>query len=428
MIKQIKNSIKKILIKKDALNKIPELLANICDNKKVYVIFDKNTYNAAGSKLAKKLKATGYSVEEVLLKGEHVVPDTDYFFKMLNQVTRDGFLIACGSGTINDLTRYLSYKLEMPYLVVATAPSMDGYASSVSPITVDGVKSTYKAVAPEAIIADLNVLQKAPWEMIQAGFGDLIGKISSLMDWKLSNILFDIKLNQQSINLVKEELLKIIELAGDLEERTYESIEVLIQGLINSGIAMQIEGNSRPASGTEHHISHFLEMYGEIHKKEMPPHGIKVALGEYFASRLYLKLYETDFSSFKISDNLIDRKENIKDKYLNRAQPVIDTLEERWEADRLDINLLKEKEADIKALIESNRHNLVHVSDYLKKADILTREDVQNINRNWLLTAVQSAFEIRNRYTVATLLYQVGLLERWSHQLVDNFFNIINNN
>ena len=415
------NQIKEIVIKGNANAEVPGLLKRLTDRKKIYLIADENTYSVTGSDLSTSLQMSDFKVEEVILKSDKIVANTNFFFKILNEVARDGYLLACGSGTINDLTRYISYKLEIPYMIVATAPSMDGYASPVSPITVDGVKETYKAVTAEAIVADIEILRNAPWEMIQAGFGDLLGKISALMDWKLSNILFNVELNQEAISLVEKELISLIELIPELKDRTIESTKVLTKGLINSGIAMQIVGNSRPASGTEHHISHFLEMYGEIYEEELPPHGIKVALGEYFAAQLYMRLYETDFSKLKNVDNKKKREERIRVNYLDRAEPVLETLDKRWGEYQLDIELLREKGQDIKSLIRDNLQYLKNIKGYLEDTGILEREDVISIKKEWLLKAVQSAFEIRNRYTVAALLDQVGLLEKWSYEIVEQY-------
>ncbi|NLM96297.1 MAG: sn-glycerol-1-phosphate dehydrogenase [Halanaerobiaceae bacterium] len=425
MIAVNKNQIKEIIIKEAAISELPALLTGLTRERKVYLIVDKNTYQAAGSSISMELKKTGFQVEEVFLKGEKIVANTDYFFKLLKELRRDGYFLACGSGTINDLARFVSFKLEKPYVIAATAPSMDGYASHVSPITVDGIKETYNAVTPEAIVADLDVLKTAPWEMIQAGFGDLLGKISALLDWKLSNILFGVELHQEAVSLVEGELRRLIALRADLRSRTTESIETLTKGLVNSGIAMQLVGNSRPASGAEHHISHFLEMYGEIHGVELPPHGIKVALGEYFVSRLYLKLYELDFAGLVYIDDYERRRERIRENYLERAVPVLETLEERWNKEQLDTGFLRSKEREIKSLIEENMEYLQEVEDCLKETGILEREDIRAIDRGWLFKAVQSSFEIRNRYTVAVLLSQVGLLEEWSHELVDDFEKLI---
>lgn len=420
-----KNQIKEIIIKEDAITEVPALLQRLTDKTNVYLIADKNTYSVAGNQISQSLRSRNFQVKEVILEGERVVANTDNFFKLLTQISRDAYLLACGSGTINDLTRYISYKLEIPYLIVATAPSMDGYASPVSPITVEGIKKTYNAVTPEVIVADLNILKNAPWEMIQAGFGDLIGKISALMDWNLSNVLFGIELNQEAISLVEDELIILIDLIPELKNRTSRSIEILTKGLINSGIAMQITGDSRPASGAEHHISHFLEMYGEIYNQELPPHGIKVAIGEYFVSRLYLKLYELDFSKLENIVNYERRRERIRKNYLDRAEPVLNTLEERWDDYQLDIGLLKKKEKEIKSLIEEKLTYFQGVEGYLKDTGITDRSDLKSIKKEWLLKALQSAFEIRNRYTVAVLLDQLGLLEKWSYELVDDFLNIL---
>lgn len=420
-----KNRIKEIIINEDAIAEVPALLQRLTDKPKVYLIADKNTYSAAGKWISRSLASRDFHVTEVILEGERVIANTDNLFKLLAKVSRDAYLLACGSGTINDLCRYIAYKLELPYLIVATAPSMDGYASPVSAITVEGIKKTYKAVTPEAIVADLNILKKAPWEMIQAGFGDLIGKISALTDWNLSNILFNIELNQKAIYLVEKEIIKLIALIPELKDRTSRSIEILTRGLINSGIAMQITGDSRPASGAEHHISHFLEMYGELYGEELPPHGIKVAVGEYFVSRLYLKLYELDFSKLVNVDNYEKRRERIRKNYLDRAEPVLATLKERWDEYQLEIGLLKRKEKELKSLIEEKMEYFQGIEGYLREVGITERADLKSIKREWLLKAVQSSFEIRNRYTVATLLDQLGLLEEWSHELVDDFLQLI---
>lgn len=419
------SDIKEVVIKSNAIQEVPGILRKYTDKKKIYLIVDQNTYKVVGRDLEQILIKANFTVNKVLLEGK-VIANTDYFFKLLKDVGRDGYLLACGSGTINDLTRYISYKLEIPYIVFATAPSMDGYASHVSPITVDGVKATYNAVTAEAIVADLDILKNAPWEMIQAGYGDLLGKISALMDWKLSNIIFAEEVNDQAVNMVEMELLKLIELTTELPDRTEESIHTLIKGLVNAGIAMQIVGNSRPASGAEHHISHFLEMYGEMYEQKLPPHGVKVALGEYFAAELYKRLYNLDFNEIRNIDDIEKRKIRIKDNYLGRAEPVLKTLEERWEDHQLDLNILKEKEVEIKSLIEDNMKYLQGIKTYLKEVGILDREDVKAISKEWLLKALESAFEIRNRYTVAALLDQLGYLEKWSNEIVDNYLEDLN--
>jgi glycerol-1-phosphate dehydrogenase [NAD(P)+] len=407
--------IKEIVIKKGALKEIPELLTRLTDEKRIYLIVDHNTFEAAGKELAEILKKD-YQVKPVFLDGEVPVPDPDSIFTILEGIDSKGYILACGSGTINDLCKFISYKLNRPYTIVATAPSMDGYSSSVAPLTVQGIKKTYQAVSPEAIIADLDILQESPWELIQAGFGDLLGKATSLLDWQLGRILFNEYYSSKAVDLVKDSLVKIIKPGHRLKERDIETIEVLSQGLIDSGLAMLMVGNSRPASGSEHHISHFLEMYGLMYNQKLPTHGIKVGLATYFTSVFYLRLKELDFSLLKINDDREERARRIKEDYLERAEPVLNVLTRRKEV--LTTARLREKEREIKEVIGDYSEYLLEIKDLLNDSGILEREDIRSLRKSWLLKALQSGFEIRERYTVTTLLKQLGLLDSWSNELL----------
>lgn len=412
-----KLTIKDIIIENNALEKVPDLLEKYTDKDKVYLICDHNTLKAAGEKLKGILTGAGYQVKSIVLEDKHVVPDPDTLFEILSKIDRDGYIIACGSGSINDATRYLSYKMAQPYLIAATAPSMDGYASAVAPLTIGGVKQTYQAVSPEAIVADINVLKNAPLKMIQAGMGDLLGKTTSLLDWRLSEILFDEYYCPRAVDIVNQELSKILKIGHKLKERDAESIKVLTRGLIYSGLAMLMVNSSRPASGSEHHISHFLEMYGEIHRRPLPLHGIKVGLGTYFTCAFYLQLLKMDFSQLEIKDNREERYEHIKKVYGDRASLPLDNLQERWQQEKLDQELLIQKEPEIKQAVE-NRYDYLHKSrSYLGEIGVLQREDVKNIDRQWLEKALKYGFEIRARFTVTTLLNQVGYLEQLCEEL-----------
>ena len=60
------------------------------------------------------------------------------------------------------------------------------------------------------------------------------------------------------------------------EETEFEKrLSALTEALIYSGAAMMIVGSSRPASGSEHLISHYLDMNSEKRLR----HGIQCALG-----------------------------------------------------------------------------------------------------------------------------------------------------
>jgi glycerol-1-phosphate dehydrogenase [NAD(P)+] len=286
----------------------------------------------------------------------------------------------------------------------------------VSSITVDGVKQTYNTTPPELIIADLNILKAAPWKLIQSGLGDLLGKVSSLLEWKLGVAIFDEYFCQEAFELVESLLNDLFNNSEKIIAREKEGIEILTKGLIYSGISMMMVGSSRPASGTEHHISHFFDMYAGIFGEHVPTHGIKVGTAALISSDYYLKLLETDFSQFEITHNREAREKEIKAAYLDKADGILELLDQRWEHDLITKDDLLAAEAEIKNNIQEFKEYLLGVETILKDFGFFEREDVKNLNREWLKTAVNHCFEIRFRYTISTLLRQVGLLDKWGEE------------
>lgn len=414
--------IKDILIGKDILKNIPDSLKTLTDKKKVLLISDKNTYQSAGKRAGKILNRAGFKVNNLILTGKKVKPNPTNLFKIFREFTGDEYIIACGSGTINDLTGYASYKLKEPYSIIATAPSMDGYASSVSSITAEGVKQTYNTSPAEAIFADLDVLKKAPRDLILAGYGDLLGKSTSLLDWQLSNILFNEYYCQKAVSIVKNELENIIQLSQKDNIRAAENIETLIKGLIYSGIAMLMVASSRPASGSEHHISHFLEMFGEKEQLNLPYHGIKVGIGTLFTTSFYLRLRELDFSDLEIKSDKKKREEEIKSIYKDRSQPILANLNERLNKELLTTKDLLDKEDEIKNLVDDNMKTLKETQKIIKKNNYLKLDKTQNISKQLLKDALKYGFEIRARYTVTTFLRQANKLDEIIPELLDDYY------
>ena len=113
--------------------------------------------------------------------------------------------------------------------------------------------------------------------MIKAGYGDIIGKYSALNDWKLSNLLTGEYICDFIYDLTYDCILKVRSLAKGLLTQDEESVKALMEALVLVGIAMAFAGSSRPASGSEHHLSHYFEITGIVNGEEYFPHGIDVA-------------------------------------------------------------------------------------------------------------------------------------------------------
>ena len=262
-----------VAVEKGAISHLTELTK---DFQSVLLVADENTYAAAGAqteaalgnKLARKVIFSG---KTILIPNEEAVAGVD------EKMDGIDLIVGVGSGVIQDLCKYVAHTNNLPYFVVATAPSMDGYTSTGAAMIMGGMKVTYAAKVPNAIVADTEVLKNAPMDMIQAGYGDIVGKYSALNDWLLSNAVNGEYLCKEIYDLTMDMVEKTLSLADGLVNRDEESVRVLMEALIVVGIAMSFAGSSRPASGSEHHLSHYFEITGIVRGEEYFPHGIDVA-------------------------------------------------------------------------------------------------------------------------------------------------------
>ncbi len=275
--------IKAVLIGSGVLKEIGRLLEPYSH---ILLVADRNTYGVCGDTVRTQL---GDKLEQLLVyKCEgYLIPNEDAIAVMEQHLTdKTDLIIGIGSGVIQDLCKYVSHKAGLPYQVVATAPSMDGYASVGAAMILGNMKVTYDAHVPEAIIGDTDILKNAPMEMIQAGYGDILGKFSCLNDWKLSHIVNDEYFCQEVYDLTFDMLQRTKDLGQRLQNRDAEAIQTLMEALVGVGVAMSYVGNSRPASGSEHHLSHFFEVVGILNDEPYFAHGIDVAFSSVYTQRL----------------------------------------------------------------------------------------------------------------------------------------------
>lgn len=248
-------------------------------------VYDENTYKATAD------RHPDIDLEIILNPhnlhaNEHGV---ELLLKQLPQNTQ--VLIAVGSGTIHDIVRYCAYQKGIDFVSCPTAASVDGFCSSVAAMTWNGCKKTLTAVAPKIVVADIDVIKNAPIRLAKSGFGDMVGKYVALTDWKISNIIKNEFYCERIAQMTLEATEAVVESASGIIKGKESSFENLMYGLLLSGLAMQMIGNSRPASGAEHHISHIIEMEPiglNVHSDAL--HGEKVGVGTLLAIAEYQRI------------------------------------------------------------------------------------------------------------------------------------------
>jgi glycerol-1-phosphate dehydrogenase [NAD(P)+] len=254
------------------------------------VVFDRNTRAACGDSVLAGLEPFGPIA--CVLSRDDLHADEQALGTVLAAMQEDpAFLVSVGSGTVTDITRYNALRAGLPFVAYATAASVDGFASSVTPLIVGGFKRTYPGKAPLAILADPGVLAAAPRRMTAAGFGDVLGKVVALLDWRIAHAIEDEPHCPMIDALVDQAVKECISLSGALARSEPTAVGSLLDILALTGIAMQLMGTSRPASGGEHQISHLLEMRDIQRHRPGSLHGDKVGIGTLIGMTLYLRLF-----------------------------------------------------------------------------------------------------------------------------------------
>ena len=266
----------------------PSFLRDVKD-KKVCLVYDRNTQVYANPVLA-WLQGAGVRCGTFLYDEDEPVADESHCDRAAAALATYDHALAVGSGTLNDICKYATYHLGKTCSVYATAASMDGFTSGVTPLIKKGFKITENAQTVQHVLIDRAVLCGAPRRMTGAGVGDILAKFCCLTDWKVSHLLTGESYDEEAAGLMRQALQQCVDNMEDIQACGEKGVDSLMRALMISGYAMVIAGNSRPASGAEHHMSHFLDMDFLRRGKPIPLHGIKVGLGTMVSLHMYHRL------------------------------------------------------------------------------------------------------------------------------------------
>ncbi len=365
--------IKKIIVRDNILPLMAEELEPYRTGK-LFVIADQNTYRVFGEAVVKQLDKDGFILKKHIFEGEHtLVPDERAISRLLLELEEGvSFIIAVGSGSLNDLTRIISHRVKVPYAIIGTAPSMDGYASTSSSLIIDGIKITCQGVYPTMIFADTSIMKNAPMEMIRAGYGDIIGKLTAKADWDLATVYDKEYYCDATSKLVQNGVSKCIESAAGLIKRDESAIRMLIEALILTGVSMGLTKFSRPASGTEHLMSHYWEMDAVAAGREHQLHGNAVGAGTVICAMLY----------------------EMTEEQLPGALP----------------EGLKYPSSQ-------------YIISLLEKVGACTNPRELGIDRELFINSVLYAMRPKNKYTILNLLHQNGKLPEFADLLARRFYD-----
>lgn len=398
-----KCEIKHIVIKKNALENSKNLFKRY---KNILLIADKNTFSAYGKKLhlfkSLNCKIYIFNTNNVLVPNEKAIKTIENHLEKSTDL-----IVGVGSGVINDLCKYISFKNDLPYFIIASAPSMDGYASSGAALIINNMKITYPAHVPTAIIADTDVLRQSPIDMIKSGIGDIIGKYSALNDWRLSNLINDEFFCENIFQNIGKNIKEVEKNIDKIIDRNEQSVQLLMESLVKVGIAMSYAENSRPASGSEHHIAHYFEITGILNKQQYLPHGIDVLYGTYLTSKIRKEILKT-----KTPAKPIDRekwKKEIKSAYGRISNGIIE-LQENAGWINLNFNeIYQQKWINIQQILEE-APSPKEIEKVMQKLELSTNFFEKFYGKKRINDAIKYAKFLKERFTVLWLINQKNVL------------------
>ena len=399
-------NMKKVVIGRGAVEVVPEIAGAYSH---VVLVCDENTYKVCGHKV--ECLISGKVDGLVMFSGATLlVPNEDAICAVESKISADtDLIVGVGSGVINDLCKHVSQVHGLPYFIVATAPSMDGYASKGAAMILGGMKVTTNAAVPMAIVADTAVLKNAPKEMLAAGYGDIIGKYSCLNDWRLSAFVNGESLCEYIYNLTMDTVQAIAPMGRAIMARDERAVEQLMRALVIVGIAMAYMGNSRPASGSEHHLSHYFEIVGLLKGEPYYCHGTDVAYSTYVTAQLRKELIAREKPVFRSFDQA-EWEQNIRRVYAggdNATADGIIALQKKlgWIfEDKTDVYSAKWDE--IRAVLKDSP-SPEEVEEMLGSVDLPIADFEAFYSAEKRHDALYYAKDLKDRYTVLWLYYAV---------------------
>ena len=389
--------------------------------KKAFVVADSNTYIAAGEKVCALLGNNGIFYSKYILAQEEPSPDehTVGSVAMHFDYTCD-LIIGVGSGVINDTCKIISNLTGRPYFIVATAPSMDGYASATSSMERDGLKVSLPSKCAEVIIGDVDIMKHAPLKMLQAGLGDMLAKYISICEWRIAHIITGEYYSEEIADMVRKALKRCVENAEGLMKRDEKAIEAVFEGLIICGKAMAYAGVSRPASGVEHYFSHIWDMRALEFGTGAELHGIQCAVGTLLALRLYeqIKTRKVDKEkaiSYAEAFDYTVWSGKLKE-FLGKGADTMIALEEKEqkysvEKHRERLQKISEHWDEILAVIKEELPASGEMEKLLDKIGAPKTAEEIGVSTHLLGTSFQATKDIRDKYVLSRLAWDLGVLD-----------------
>ena len=410
--------LERLILGRGALSALPDAIRD-CGCRRVFLLADANTYAAAGNRAETLLREAGIPCSKYVFPHAPEPDETAVGVAVMHFDKDCDLVLAVGSGVIGDISKLLAAVSHTEYMIVATAPSMDGYASSTSSMTRNGLKVSLPSACARVIIGDTEILQNAPMEMLVSGLGDMLAKYVSIAEWRISHLITGEYYCETVADLIRRSLQKCVDHAEGVIRRDGDAVEAVFEGLVTAGAAMSYAGVSRPASGVEHYFSHIWDMRGVEQGDKTSTHGIQCAVATRIAAGLYesLQSIRPDRERALAFARGFSREAWFKEltAFLgNGARDMIlqDEKEQKYDLTKHEARLSVIMEAwdELTAIMREEIPSAAYVEDLLLRIGCPLTPEAWGGSSELLPLTFMATKDIRDKYVLSRLAFDLGLL------------------
>ncbi|MEM9628549.1 MAG: iron-containing alcohol dehydrogenase [Pseudomonadota bacterium] len=380
-----------------------DLLADLGFPKSLGIICDPNTYDVLAKRVSTAIPDAG------LIVIDKPKADEDGATALAAQTRHAEALIAVGSGTLNDLVKYVSHQHRRPYAVFATAPSMNGYVTATASISRGGEKLSLPATPPKGAFFDLETLAEAPHRLIRAGVGDSLCRSTAELDWLLSHHLLETVFLEAPFAIQAKDEADVLASIDALWTGDLDAVRSLTRLLVLGGLGMLMAGNSQPGSQGEHLISHYIDMMHRPHPGSL--HGEQVGLATLTVATLQNELF-TKKAAPLLKETVLDfpAMANRFGKHGDSCREAMTRKALKGEGLEKLNTRLADAWPDICQAFKLKALPIERLRTAFDAAGMAVTPEDLGIDPGFYATAVMHARELRDRFTALDLAADAGLL------------------
>ncbi|MBN1426767.1 MAG: iron-containing alcohol dehydrogenase [Anaerolineae bacterium] len=422
----------KIRIGEGLIDELPDIAAAILDGKphKTALIYDRAIEAIIQADVidpltSMNLALVGLGESDTLLEPLEELGD-----EVAGQIDDDiDLIVGAGSGVIADLTKWIATKVNKPFILYGTAPSMNAHTSITATMTRNGVKTSAWLTPANAVLFDVPILAGAPKPMLLAGLGDLVARTICNADWLLGNLLRQTYFCPVPFQLTGMGEPLYLQSAQGIGQGKKQDVHHLGEAILISGISMtMVEGNTSPSSGCEHVFSHFWDLQAEMDDAPRNLHGIQVGVGTLLSHTLWDFMRRLDIDGID-PERLLRQRPSLETlrsenqaRFGSKAPLFDEAILSKWIPDEQFMtyigNVLDNWQAIWEALVPYIGQWKI-VQGNLESAGFVFSLDTIRRTRQQALDALIYGSRYRARYTLLDLAWELGILPGAADEILD---------